>query len=144
LARTVGERRQDRPHAHDRQPDGEGALAAEPVTERTHRQEQARKHQDVGVDHPLQLGGAGIEVALQRWQGDIDDRVVHHDQQQAQAHHSEDEPAAAADLARLTMTERRNDPKTKLAHGSWVTSSSAPEVKPLSGTRLQVRLKPDV
>jgi hypothetical protein len=29
----------------------------------------------------------------------------------------------------VTMIELRDDPKTKLAHGSWATSSSGPEVK---------------
>src|SRR5690606_21160384 len=40
------------------------------------------------------LTGRGPQLALQRGDGHVDDRVVHHDQQQAEAHHAEDDPAA--------------------------------------------------
>ncbi len=94
LVGAVGQRRQDRPDAHDRQADGEGAAAAEAVAERAHRQQQAGEHQDVGVHDPLELAGRRPELALEAGDGHVDDRVVHHDQQQAEAHDGQHDPAA--------------------------------------------------
>ena len=79
--------------AHDRQADGERPPPAEPVAQRPHREQQAGEDQDVGVDDPLELAGGGVEVPLQGGEGHVDDRVVHHDQQQAEAHRRPGRPS---------------------------------------------------
>jgi hypothetical protein len=70
------------------------ALAAEPVAERAHRQQQAGEDEDVAVDDPLQRARRGVEVALDRRQGDVEDRVVDADDEQRDAERAEDLPAA--------------------------------------------------
>ena len=74
------------------------AAPAEAVAEAAHREQQAREHERVRVDHPLELAVAGVEVANERRDRDVEDRVVEHDHEQAQAEHDEDPPAAAVHL----------------------------------------------
>jgi hypothetical protein len=63
--------------------DGEGGEArdeqtppAVDVAEPTAGQQQAREHQDVAADHPLQCGRAQVQVALDGRDRDVDDVVV--------------------------------------------------------------------
>ena len=51
------------------QPGLQGALAAEPVTEGAGREEHPGEDQRVGVDHPLQVRRAGVEVEGEPWAG---------------------------------------------------------------------------
>jgi hypothetical protein len=79
--------------------DGEAAEqhppAAEPVAERAGQQQQPREHERVRVDDPLQLADVRVQVERERRQRDVDDRVVDHDDEQAQAEHRERRPALA-------------------------------------------------
>jgi hypothetical protein len=89
--------RRDRRDGEDDQPDLEGAGPSEPVAERAHRQEQPGEDEDVGVDHPLELGGRGPECPLERRQGDVQDGVVEADDDEAEGQDAEDRPAAGVD-----------------------------------------------
>ena len=51
------------------------------------------EHQRVGVDHPLELAVRRVELARQRRDGDVEDRVVEHDHEQAEAQDEQDQPA---------------------------------------------------
>ena len=82
-----------------RQAERERPVAAEPVTEAARGEQQAGEHERVGVDDPLQLAARRAEPALlhrvrERRQGDVEDRVVEHDHDQAHAQHEQREPAA--------------------------------------------------
>ena len=57
-------------------PIGEDAPAPEPVAERAGGEQEGGEGQRVGVDDPLQAREAGVEVALDVGQGDVDDRDV--------------------------------------------------------------------
>jgi hypothetical protein len=57
-------------------------------------EQQAGEDEQVGVDHPLQLRGGGVELVLQRRQGDVEDRVVEPDDRQAKREHAERLPTA--------------------------------------------------
>ncbi len=59
-------------------------LAAEPVAERSHREQEPGEHQDVGIDDPLQRRRGRAELPLQRRHRNVDDGVVNDDDQQAQ------------------------------------------------------------
>ena len=50
----------------------------EPVTEVAAGQQQAGEDERVGVDDPLQARDPGAEVAGERREGHVDDRVVDH------------------------------------------------------------------
>ena len=67
---------QSEPSAEDEQAEGQRALAAEAVAERAGGEQHAGEDEHVDVDDPLQLRGGGVEVALQRRQRDVEDRVV--------------------------------------------------------------------
>ena len=54
----------------------EDPAASEAVAERAAEQDERGERQRVGVDHPLQAGGAGAEVGTDRGQRDRDDRGV--------------------------------------------------------------------
>jgi hypothetical protein len=69
-------------------------FAAEAVTERSGGQQQAGEHQHVGVDDPLELRAGCTEVALERGQRHVEDRVVERDDEQRQTQDHEGPPAA--------------------------------------------------
>ena len=69
-------------------------LAPEAVPERPEDEQKAGEHEQVRVDHPLQLGRGGVELVLQRRQGDVEDRVVEPDDHEAQREHAERLPTA--------------------------------------------------
>ena len=91
-ARVGGARRGGPEH---REPGEQRAAAAEAVAERPGEEQQSGEHERVRVDHPLELAHVRVEVAHQRGEGDVHDRVVDHDREQAQAQHDQREPAAA-------------------------------------------------
>ena len=88
------ERRRERAEPEHDQAELQRAAPAEPVAEAAAGEQQAREHERVRVDHPLQLAVRGVEVAHDRRDGDVEDRVVEDDHQQAEAEDREDQPAA--------------------------------------------------
>ena len=83
----VGRRRQRgerRAADEDGHPDEEHPLATEPVAERGAGDEQDREGQGVGVDHPLEVGQARAEIALDDGQGGRHDEVVEGDHEQGE------------------------------------------------------------
>ena len=77
--------------------DLQGALAAEPVAEAARRQQQSGEHERVGIDDPLDLAVRGVEIADQRRDRHVEDRVVHDDDQQGEAQHAERPPPPRVD-----------------------------------------------
>ena len=88
-----GERREQRARAEHTEPEDQGPLAPEAVSEAAGREQQAGEHQDVRVDDPLHLRGRGPEIALDAGEGDVQDRVVQRDDEEAQREDPEDPPA---------------------------------------------------
>ena len=111
----------------DRDAGLECTLAPEAVAERAEDEQQTGEDEQVGVDHPLQLRGGGVELVLQRRQGDVEDRVVEPDDHQAQRQHAERLPAArvldgvdghqTALLSGASGSPRREPAFPKEAHG---------------------------
>ena len=80
--------------------EGEHGQAAEqleqapvPVAERPGRDQQRREAQRVGVGDPLQRAGPRVQHPGESGQGRVQDGVVDHDDEQAQAEHQQDQPA---------------------------------------------------
>ena len=94
LVGRVGDEGAEAGEAEDRDAGLERALAPEAVAERAEHEQQPGEDEQVGVDHPLQLRRRGVELVLQRRQGDVEDRVVEPDDHQAQRQHAERLPAA--------------------------------------------------
>ena len=82
------------PSAEDREAEVQRPAAAEAVTERAGREQQAGEDEHVGVDDPLELRARGMKVALERGQRNIEDRVVERDDEQREAEDEERPPAA--------------------------------------------------
>ena len=85
------------------------ACGAEPVAERAHRQQQAGEDEDVRVDEPLQLVGAGVQFGGQRGQGDVEDRGVEADGRTLRtiatsAHQRRGSPSDSNHYLRVTVT----------------------------------------
>ena len=76
----------------DRPADQVHALAAVVVADPPAEQDQAAERQQVGVDHPLQVGGAEVQAAPYRRQCDVDDRRVQHHHALPQARRRERRP----------------------------------------------------
>jgi hypothetical protein len=94
-AERRGEAAQQRAGDEHEQPDLERAPAPEAVGGRAGQQQQAGDHDHVRVDRPLQPRQRRMQVAFDRRQRDVDDRVVHRDDQQAHAADREDQRAPA-------------------------------------------------
>ena len=92
LAR-VGQGVGGRRRAEERDADEEQPAAADEVGGAAAEEQEAAEHQRVGVDDPLQLLGAQIEIGLDRRQGDVDDRRVEHDHELREADDDEGGPA---------------------------------------------------
>ena len=89
-----GDGGQGRAGAEHQQAEGQRPAAAEAVAERAGGEQQAGEDEHVGVDDPLQRGGGGGEIALERRQRDVEDRVVEADHDQRDAEDGERPPAA--------------------------------------------------
>ena len=89
---------QDRAHAEDDEAHHEGALAAEAVADAAHGEEEPGEHERVAVDDPLELARGGLEIAQQVGDGDVEDRVVERDHEEAHAQHGQRPPASFVDL----------------------------------------------
>ena len=74
------------------QADLERALAPVAIADAPQREQEPREHQRVAVDDPLELTGVGVQLAAQRGQRDVHDRVVDDDHEDAEAQHPEDRP----------------------------------------------------
>jgi hypothetical protein len=73
-------------------------LAPEAVGHAAGGQQQSGEDDHIRVDDPLDLAVAGVEVTDQRRDGDVEDRVVDDDDQQADAQDAEDHPAPFVDM----------------------------------------------
>ena len=85
----AGERRQREP----RHPDEEDPPTAEVVAQRPAEQDERRQRQRVGVDRPLQIAEARVELGADARQRDVDDGAVDHHDPGAQ-HGGGEHPAA--------------------------------------------------
>ena len=100
---------QPREHAEQHQADGQRSLASVLVAERAGGEQQAREHDDVRVEDPLDVGAARAEVAHDRGQRDVEDRVVDRDDEQRHAEDGERVPAALVGLLRAEQRGRSLD-----------------------------------
>ena len=66
-SRAVGERRRQRPDAEHHEAELQRAAPSEPVAEAAGGEQQAREHQRVAVDHPLQLAVAWRGGRARSW-----------------------------------------------------------------------------
>src|SRR5579875_2722861 len=105
---------QQRAEREQRQARLEGAPAADAVRGRPGEQQQAREHQRVRVDRPLQAGDGRAQLTPDRRQRDVHDRAVQADDEQAQAADAEHEQAALAAEFRQIGSPRwsRGNPAT--------------------------------
>ena len=81
-AGQAAEQRRDR---EKDEADDEHALAAEEVGQGTGGEEHRREHQRIGVHHPLQVGEAGVQLALDVRQRDVHHRDVEQQHERRQA-----------------------------------------------------------
>ena len=96
------------PTAKSSQPGLQRALATEPVAERTGREEQAREHERVDRDDPLQLRLGRVQVAREGGDRDVQRRVADEDDEQAEAQDREGPPAAGVRLGPDADVGRRS------------------------------------
>ena len=81
--------RRQRRDGEDPEADAEDAPPAEPVGQRARGQDQGGQREGVGVDHPLKIGEAGVQVLLDRRQRGVDDGDV--EQQHEGRHRDRDQ-----------------------------------------------------
>ena len=86
----AGERRE----REDHEPDQEDAAAPEEVGELAAREHEHGEGERVGVHGPLELGETDPEVALDRRERDVHDRVVEHDHEERERERSQGPPLA--------------------------------------------------
>ena len=99
LVRRARQRRQHRADGEDDDAGAQRQLAAEAVAEAAGGEQQAGEHEGVAVDDPLDLAVGRPELVDQLGDRHVEDRVVHHDDQQADAQRAEGEPAPGVDRA---------------------------------------------
>ena len=92
---------QQRAERERRQADLKDAPATDPVGGRSGQHQQAREHERVGVDRPLQARQRRGEGSVDRGQRDVDDRRVEPDDQQAHRADGENHKPFAAVRDRL-------------------------------------------
>ena len=78
------DRAERRRHAESRQPDHVDPTPPELVAQRAADEEQRDERERVGLDDPLLAGEAGVEVAGNRGQRDVDHRRVEKDHRRAE------------------------------------------------------------
>ena len=74
--------------------DQERQAPSKDVAEAATRRQEDGEGERVAVDDPLEARQAGAQIALDRWQRHVDDRVVEHDHEQREAHGAERPPLA--------------------------------------------------
>ena len=119
---SVGQPADEGSGAEDRQADEQCALAPEAVAERAGGQQQTGEDERVGVDDPLQRRGAGVELALQRRQGDVQRRDRHDDHDEREAQHTEEEPAPFVDFG--SGVEREVGHRGLLCLAGWASNET--------------------
>ena len=67
---------------------------AEEITESPSKQQEAAEGEQVGVDHPGEVGHREVQVAPDGGQGDIGDRVVDQEHELGDAGQEQDESGA--------------------------------------------------
>jgi hypothetical protein len=80
----------ERSDAEDDETEDEATFAAETIAGVTRDQQEAREHDRVSVDDPLQLTRRRTDVAHERRQRDVHDGAVDPDDEQGQAEHAQD------------------------------------------------------
>jgi hypothetical protein len=80
-----------------READREERLAPETVARAPGREEEPGEDDRVGVDDPLELALARVEVSHESRKGDVEDGVVDPHDKQAHAEHGEGDPPAPVD-----------------------------------------------
>ena len=101
---------------------GEEELAPAPeVAEAAHGHEQDGERQDVGVHHPLDVAVRGVVVGLDVRDGDVHDRAVEQDHEEAEAEHGQHGPRVAgrAGRARRGRRHRRDGGHVSRRPFSW-------------------------
>ena len=88
----------------DDQPDEKEALAPEPIGESTADEQQPREHHGIGIHDPLQRAGRGMQLPDQGREGDVENGVVHVDDQRRQTDDDHHEPTVSS---MLRMRHRR-------------------------------------
>ena len=92
LGRAAG----DRADHEERRTDHEDPAAAVEVGQRPGGEQQRGQAQRVGVDHPLQVGEAGVELVLDVGQRDVHDRDVEQQDEDAEADRDQGPPLRVA------------------------------------------------
>ena len=96
--------------------DEEHLAPAEDVAEAAEADEQRGEHQRVAGDHPLQRRHVGVELADDRRDGDVQDRVVQHDDEQRARQDDEARSSASG-------RQRRCPPATASRWRWWCSST---------------------
>jgi len=90
-----GQATQQRRDAEHHQARDQNALATEQIAQPPGQQQQATERDQIGIDHPRQARLREAQVALNRWQGNVDNGLVQDDHQHPGAQDHEREPAVA-------------------------------------------------
>src|SRR5256886_419807 len=98
LARTLGEAATDRGEGEDRQANEEESLGAVFVAQSSGGDQQHGIDEDVRVQHPEDLVEAGVESIDDARNGDVDDRQIEQDHEEAKAENEQDDPRTAFGL----------------------------------------------
>ncbi len=134
---------QQRSEREENQAQREHTLAAQTVAHRARQHQQARQHERIGVDRPLQARHRRVQLTPDRRQRDVDDRVVQPDDQQAHAADREDQPPARArdgraigdqatpprDRPRFSRRRGRGDPGTDRRSSSVPRTARPPRAR---------------
>jgi hypothetical protein len=127
-----GEPAQQRRQREPRHADDEDPAPAEAVAKRSAEQDERGERQRIGVDRPLQRGGARVELLADAREGDVDDGAVDEGQSRPQNRREQD-PApgrlAVAQAARHQSDGRSVSGKqtmNRVSPGSDSTVSSPP------------------
>ena len=103
-----GDAAEQRRGGEDDEAEDEHALSPEAVRDRAPAEDERGKGQRVGVDDPLQVGEACVEVPLDRRQRDLDDRDVDEQHERRRADRDQRPPTPRAQLraAHLQLPNR--------------------------------------
>ncbi len=118
-AGAVGERGDDRGGPERGRPDHQQLAAADPVSQRAHRDQRPGDQEAVDVDDPQELGGAGLQVGAQSRHGQVQHRQVHRVEDAWQGNHREADPLAAGRSRCVARADRGSSPP--VAYASTIT-----------------------
>jgi hypothetical protein len=103
---------QQRGHGEDDEAGQEEALPADQVAGPAAEQQEAAEDERVGVDDPLQVRLAQVQIRLDRRQRDVHDRRVQDDHELREADQDEDDPLVR--FARAHCAPRKTDDRVRL------------------------------